>query len=77
MKTKYMETGLENKNAHRIINILLVGVLLGIKKYANEHEKYSWIKFCQLGFCGVAISQVLLIVSDIRDLLNFKKSAIE
>lgn len=70
----YAEQKVTNRSLHRIANILLMGLFAGLGKNAKASGDEHGTKLCRIGVGLTAVSQCLLIASDIAALINNKKT---
>lgn len=69
----YAEQKATNRSLHRIANILLMGLFAGLGNNAKARGDEHGTKLCRLGVGLTAVSQCLLIASDIAALIDAKK----
>lgn len=70
----YTEQRIANRNLRRISNILMMGILAMLGKDAKARGDVQGKKLCRIGVWLTAVSQGLLIVSDIIDFVQIKNS---
>ena len=64
---------MQNKNVHRITNLSLITMILGLKAYMKKNDRNDLNKIYRTLLYIVTVSQVILITSDVEDLLAFKE----
>ena len=70
----YAEQKATNRSLHRIANILLMGLFAGLGNNAKARGDEQGKKLCRIGVDLPAVSQLLLIASDIAALINNKRT---
>lgn len=70
----YAEQKATNRSLHRIANILLMGLFAGLGNNAKACGDEQGKKLCRIGVGLTAVSQLLLIASDIAALINNKRT---
>ena len=68
----YAEQKITNRNLKGISNIVMMGIFAMLIKDAKARGDIQAKKLCRIGVCLTAVSQGILIVSDIIDLINHK-----
>ena len=66
----YAEQKVTNRNLQRISNVLLMMLFAGLGKDAKVRGDEQGKKLCKAGLCLTAVSQGLLTISDIVDIVK-------
>lgn len=66
----YAEQKVTNRNLQRISNVLLMMLFAGLGRDAKVKGDEQGKKLCKAGLCLTAVSQGLLIISDIVDIVK-------
>ena len=66
----YAEQKVTNRNLQRISNVLLMMLFAGLGRDAKVRGDEQGKKLCKAGLCLTAVSQGLLIISDIVDIVK-------
>lgn len=66
----YAEQKVTNRNLQRISNVLLMMLFAGLGRDAKVRGDEQGKKLCKAGLCLTAVSQGILIISDIVDIVK-------
>ena len=66
----YAEQKVTNRNLQRISNVLLMMLFAGLGRDAKVRGDEQGKKLCKAGLCLTAVSQGLLTISDIVDIVK-------
>lgn len=69
----YTEQKATNRNLQRISNVMLMMLFAGLGRDAKFRDDEQGKKLCKAGLCLTAVSQGLLIISDIVALVKSRK----
>jgi len=69
----YTEQKITNRNLQRISNVLLMILFAGLGRDAKVRGDEQGKKLCKAGLCPTAVSQGLLLISDIVDIVKVRK----
>ena len=69
----YEEQKTTNRNLQRISNVILMAVFAGLGINAKEHDNEQGRMLCRMGLYLTAISQGLLIATDIYEVVKKRR----